>query len=64
MKKITRYAQYSLISAAGKKSEDGKTFTWTGNVKDDNQEIKFALLQQSIIGDVQLMPNMGRRKLW
>lgn len=41
------------------KSEDGKTFTWTGNVKDDNQEIKFALLQQSIIGDVQLMPNMN-----
>ena len=41
------------------KSEDGKTFTWTGNVKDDNQEMKFALLQQSIIGDVQLMPNMN-----
>ena len=32
---------------------------WTGNVKDDNQEMKFALLQQSIIGDVQLMPNMN-----
>lgn len=41
------------------KSEDGKTFTWTGNVQDDNQEMKFALLQQSIIGDVQLMPNMN-----
>lgn len=41
------------------KSADGKTFTWTGNVKDDNQEMKFALLQQSIIGDVQLMPNMN-----
>ena len=41
------------------KSTDGKTFTWTGNVKDDNQEMKFALLQQSIIGDVQLMPNMN-----
>lgn len=41
------------------KSEDGKTFTWTGNVKDDNQEMKFALLQQSISGDVQLMPNMN-----
>lgn len=41
------------------KSEDGKTFTWTGNVTDDNQEMKFALLQQSITGDVQLMPNMN-----
>ena len=41
------------------KSEDGKTFTWTGNVTDDNQEMKFALLQQSNIGDVQLMPNMN-----
>ncbi|WP_337789513.1 fimbrillin family protein [Phocaeicola plebeius] len=41
------------------KSEDGKTFTWTGNVKDVNQEMKFALLQQSLIGDVQLMPNMN-----
>ena len=41
------------------KSEDGKTFTWTGNVTDDNQEMKFALLQQSLIGDVQLMPNMN-----
>lgn len=38
------------------KSEDGKTFTWTGNVTGDNQEMKFALLQQSLIGDVQLMP--------
>lgn len=41
------------------KSEDGKTFTWTGNVQDDNQEMKFALLQQSLSGDVQLMPNMS-----
>ena len=41
------------------KSEDGKTFTWTGNVTDVNQEMKFALLQQSITGDVQLMPNMN-----
>ena len=41
------------------KSEDGKTFTWTGNVTGDNQEMKFALLQQSITGDVQLMPNMN-----
>lgn len=41
------------------KSEDGKTFTWTGNVTDVNQEMKFALLQQSLIGDVQLMPNMN-----
>ena len=41
------------------KSEDGKTFTWTGNVDNDNQEMKFALLQQSITGDVQLMPNMN-----
>lgn len=41
------------------KSEDGKTFTWTGNVQNDNQEMKFALLQQSISGDVQLMPNMN-----
>lgn len=41
------------------KSEDGKIFTWTGNVTDDNQEMKFALLQQSISGDVQLMPNMN-----
>lgn len=41
------------------KSEDGKTFTWTGNVTGDNQEMKFALLQQSISGDVQLMPNMN-----
>lgn len=41
------------------KSEDGKIFTWTGNVIDDNQEMKFVLLQQSIIGDVQLMPNMN-----
>ena len=41
------------------KSEDGKTFTWTGNVYDDYREMKFALLQQSNIGDVQLMPNMN-----
>lgn len=41
------------------KSEDGKTFTWTGNVTGDNQEMKFALLQQSLSGDVQLMPNMS-----
>lgn len=41
------------------KSEDGKIFTWTGNVTDDNQEMKFALLQQSNTGDVQLMPNMN-----
>ena len=41
------------------KSEDGKIFTWTGNVTDDNQEMKFALLQQSLSGDVQLMPNMN-----
>ena len=41
------------------KSEDGKIFTWTGNVTDDNQEMKFALLQQSKTGDVQLMPNMN-----
>lgn len=41
------------------KSEDGKTFTWTGNVQNDNQDMKFALLQQSLSGDVQLMPNMS-----
>ena len=41
------------------KSADGKTFTWTGNVTGDNQEMKFALLQQSLSGDVQLMPNMS-----
>lgn len=41
------------------KGDDGKTFTWTGNVTGDNQEMKFALLQQSITGDVQLMPNMN-----
>lgn len=41
------------------KSEDGKIFTWTGNVQNDNQEMKFALLQQSLSGDVQLMPNMS-----
>lgn len=41
------------------KSEDGKIFTWTGNVSNDNREMKFALLQQSNTGDVQLMPNMN-----
>jgi len=41
------------------KSQDGKTFTWTGNVYDDYREMKFALLQQSLSGDVQLMPNMN-----
>lgn len=41
------------------KNEDEKTFTWTGNVQNDNQEMKFTLLQQSISGDVQLMPNMN-----
>lgn len=41
------------------KSEDEKTFTWTGNVTDDKQDMKFTLLQQSISGDVQLMPNMN-----
>lgn len=44
------------------KSEDGKTFTWTGNVTGDDQEMKFALLQQSIPGDVQLMPNMSGKE--
>lgn len=44
------------------KSEDGKTFTWTGNVTGDDQEMKFALLQQSNIGDVQLMPNMSGKE--
>ena len=44
------------------KSEDGKTFTWTGNVTGDNQEMKFTLLQQSISGDVQLMPNMSGKE--
>jgi len=44
------------------KSEDGKTFTWTGNVTEVNQEMKFALLQQSLIGDVQLMPNMSGKE--
>lgn len=38
---------------------DGKTFTWTGNIieKRELREMKFTLLQQSISGDVQLMPN-------
>lgn len=44
------------------KSEDGKIFTWTGNVTGDNQEMKFTLLQQSISGDVQLMPNMSGKE--
>ena len=39
------------------KSADGKIFTWTGKVNADNQEMKFTLLQQSLSGDVQLMPN-------
>ena len=41
------------------KSEDEKTFTWTGNVQNDNQEMKFTLLHQSNSGDVQLMSNMS-----
>lgn len=42
------------------KGDDGKTFTWTGNIElDGDQEMKFTLLQQSIPGDVQLMPNMS-----
>lgn len=41
------------------KNADGKTFTWTGKVNADNREMKFTLLQQSISGDVQLMPNMN-----
>ena len=40
-------------------TKEGTTFTWTGNVDNDNQEMKFTLLQQSISGDVQLMPNMN-----
>ena len=38
---------------------DGKTFTWTGNIIEEikHREMKFTLLQQSISGDVQLMPN-------
>lgn len=44
------------------RSEDGKIFTWTGNVQNDNQEMKFTLLQQSIPGDVQLMPNMSGKE--
>lgn len=44
------------------KSEDGKTFTWTGKVNADNREMKFTLLQQSISGDVQLMPNMSGKE--
>lgn len=41
------------------KSEDEKTFTWTGNIieKREFREMKFTLLQQSNSGDVQLMPN-------
>ena len=41
------------------KSQDGKTFTWTGKVNADNREMKFTLLQQSNSGDVQLMSNMS-----
>lgn len=45
------------------KSEDGKTFTWTGNIElDGDLEMKFTLLQQSIPGDVQLMPNMSGKE--
>ena len=40
-------------------TKEGTTFTWTGNVTGDNQEMKFTLLQQSLSGDVQLMPNMN-----
>lgn len=43
-------------------TKEGTTFTWTGNVTGDNQEMKFALLQQSNIGDVQLMPNMSGKE--
>ena len=41
------------------KNEDEKTFTWTGNIIEgiEHREMKFTLLQQSISGDVQLMPN-------
>ena len=38
-------------------TKEGTTFTWTGKVNADNQEMKFTLLQQSLSGDVQLMPN-------
>lgn len=42
------------------KGGDGKTFTWTGNIiEGENLEMKFTLLQQSNVGDVQLMPNMN-----
>lgn len=45
------------------KSQDGKTFTWTGNIElDGDQEMKFTLLQQSKPGDVQLMPNMSGKE--
>ena len=43
-------------------TKEGTTFTWTGNVTGDNQEMKFTLLQQSISGDVQLMPNMSGKE--
>lgn len=43
-------------------TKEGTTFTWTGNVTGDNQEMKFTLLQQSIPGDVQLMPNMSGKE--
>lgn len=39
-------------------TKEGTTFTWTGNkIERAKQEMKFTLLQQSISGDVQLMPN-------
>lgn len=45
------------------RSEDGKIFTWTGNIElDGDQEMKFTLLQQSIPGDVQLMPSMSGKE--
>lgn len=43
-------------------TKEGTTFTWTGNVDNDNQEMKFTLLQQSKPGDVQLMPNMSGKE--
>lgn len=39
-------------------TKEGTTFTWTGNkIERAKQDMKFTLLQQSISGDVQLMPN-------
>lgn len=44
-------------------TKEGTTFTWTGNIElDGDQEMKFTLLQQSIPGDVQLMPNMSGKE--